>query len=54
MNAHTWYRITGIARMIPTTIAILTLMKNASPSPVYWSWLLGSGATRMPMIGVAK
>ena len=33
MNAHTWYRITGIARMIPTTIAILSAIENASPSP---------------------
>ena len=33
-NAHTWYRITGIARMIPTTSEILRRIENASPMPV--------------------
>ena len=33
-KAHSWYRITGIARMIPTTIEILSLIVNASPRPV--------------------
>ena len=34
MNAHSWYRMTGMARMIPTTMAIFIRMKNGSPRPV--------------------
>ena len=34
MNAQTWYRITGIARMMPTTTEILSRIPNASPRPV--------------------
>ena len=32
-NAQSWYSSTGIARMIPTTIAIRIVMENASPGP---------------------
>ena len=33
-NRHTWNRITGIARMTPTTSEILRRIANASPMPV--------------------
>ena len=46
MNAQSWYRITGIARMIPTTTAIFMLMKNASPGPRTMTFWVGSGLTR--------
>src|SRR6476659_10076160 len=55
-NDQSWYRRTGIARMIPTTIAIRRVIANASPGPRTWSGraVTGSGLTRTFWIGSAR
>ena len=50
MNAQTWYRITGIARMIPVDDRDLEIDEEAVAGPRTWTWPVGSGWIRMSMI----
>ncbi len=43
-----------MARITPTTIAILSWMMNASPIPSTWTRSFGSGDRRRFRMGVAK